>query len=218
MEYSLVEGKKLNSNNYQCEGVRYVKCRDCETTIYLKCALFRTNSCLSIGKIDKITNLLEVTRVHNHDSNSHNCKKILISNAIKRKAEISTGTSLRELFNETCRGVDGASSVTFRSLESSMFKRRKIRQPKIPLSAQEFDALIQETQYTTIHLQTILQLDQIAMIFGSVRMLENLKESTYIQCDATSKVSQEYFFNFYDFLKHRSTCPSCTAYFETNKS
>ena len=183
MEYSLVEGKKLNSNNYGCEGFHYVKCREYATTIYLKCALFRTNSCLSIGIIDKITNLLEVTRVHNHDSNSHNSKKILISNAIKRKAEISRG-NLRELFNETCRGVDGASSVTFRSLESSMFKRRKIRQPKIPLSAQEFDALIQETQYSTI-LQTILQLDQIAMIFGSVRMLENLMESTNIQYDAT---------------------------------
>ena len=183
MEYSLVEGKKLNSNNYGCEGFHYVKCREYATTIYLKGALFRTNSCLSIGIIDKITNLLEVTRVHNHDSNSHNSKKILISNAIKRKAEISRG-NLLELFNETCRGVDGASSVTFRSLESSMFKRRKIRQPKIPLSAQEFDALIQETQYSTI-LQTILQLDQIAMIFGSVRMLENLMESTNIQFDAT---------------------------------
>ena len=101
MEYFLVEGKKLNSTNYECEGFRYVKSRECETTIYLKCALFRTLSCLSIGRIDKITNLLEVTRVHTHDTESHNCKKILLSNAIKRKAEISTG-NLREVFNETC--------------------------------------------------------------------------------------------------------------------
>ena len=42
MEYSLVEGKKLNSNNYECQGFRYVKSRECETAIYLKCALFRS--------------------------------------------------------------------------------------------------------------------------------------------------------------------------------
>ena len=64
MEYSLVEGKKLNSTNYESEGFRYVKSRECETTIYLKYALFRTHSCLSIGRIDKITNQFEVTRVH----------------------------------------------------------------------------------------------------------------------------------------------------------
>ena len=78
MEYSLVEGKKLNSNNYECQGFRYVKSRVCETSIYLKRAVFRTHSCPSIGRFDKITNLLELTRVHNHDSDSHNCNKIMI--------------------------------------------------------------------------------------------------------------------------------------------
>ena len=105
-EYSLVEGKKLNSNNYECQGFRYVKSRECETAIYLKYALFRTHSCLFIVRIDKITNLFELTRVHNHDSDSHNCHKIMISNVIKRKAEESTG-NLREIFDESCRDVDG---------------------------------------------------------------------------------------------------------------
>ena len=196
MEYSLVEGKKLNSTNYESEGFRYVKSRECETTIYLKCALFRTHSCLSIGRIDKITNLLEVTRVHTHDTESHNGKKILLSNAIKRKAEISTG-NLREVFNETCRDADGASSVTFRRLGSSMFKRRRIRQPKIPSSVQEFDALLQDTQYSAIHIQTVLHLDQAAMIFGSVRMLDSLKESTDMQYDTTFKVVPKLFFQLF---------------------
>ena len=42
MEYSLVEGKNFNSINYECQGFRYVKSRECETAIYLKCALFRS--------------------------------------------------------------------------------------------------------------------------------------------------------------------------------
>ena len=37
---------------------------------------------------------------------------------------------LREIFNQTCRNDDWASSVSFRGLESSMSKRMKIQQPK----------------------------------------------------------------------------------------
>ena len=63
MKYSLVEGKKLNSNNYECECICYVKTRESETCIYLECALIRTHPCLSIGRIDDITNLFELTCV-----------------------------------------------------------------------------------------------------------------------------------------------------------
>ena len=166
------------------QGVRNVKSRECETAIYLKCALFRTHSCLSIGRIDKITNLLELTCVHNHDSDSHNCNKIMISDAIKCKAEASTG-NLRELFNESCRDVDGSTSVTFKSLDSSMFKKRKIRQPKLPSSVQQFDALLQNTQYSTIHLQTVFHMDQTAIIFwiSSHRSLSKGINKYSIRCN-----------------------------------
>ena len=52
---------------------------------------------------------------------------------------------LREIFNQTCRNDDWASSVSFRGLESSMSKRMKIQQPKIQSNVQEFDTL---TRYT----------------------------------------------------------------------
>ena len=45
MEYNIVQGKKVNSKNYECEGFRYVQARECQGPIYLKSALFRTNSC-----------------------------------------------------------------------------------------------------------------------------------------------------------------------------
>ena len=141
MEYSLIEGKKLNSNNYECQSFRYIKSREHGNSIYLKCSLFRNNSCTCAGKINKQTNLLELTSAHNHDSAAYNSGRIIISNTVKSKAENST-TNLRELFNETCRGSDEASSVTFRILESSMYKRRRILQPKLPTSALEFDSFL----------------------------------------------------------------------------
>ena len=56
MEYSIAEDKKLNSK-IMSEGFRYVQARECQGSIYLKCALFRTNSCPCIGRINKATDL-----------------------------------------------------------------------------------------------------------------------------------------------------------------
>ena len=96
MEYTTVEGKRLSSKNYYSQGFRYVKSRESSTIIYLKCALFRSHSCRSFAKIDKISNLLEVTKIHNHSEDAHNSDKIVLCNNIKRGAEIST-TNLREV-------------------------------------------------------------------------------------------------------------------------
>ena len=85
MEYTIIEGKKLNSTNYGCSGFRCVNARESKLSIYLKCALFRTHSCKCTGKINKYTNLLEISSVHDHEANANKDEKILISNQIKRK-------------------------------------------------------------------------------------------------------------------------------------
>ena len=104
MEYSVIEGKKLNSNNYECQGFLYVKSREHGDSIYLKCALFRIKSCTCTGKINKQTNLLQLTSPHCHDPGANYSGKIIITNTIKHKAENST-TNLRELFNECCMRI-----------------------------------------------------------------------------------------------------------------
>ena len=87
MEYSIVEGKTLN---YECQAYRYAKVRESPNSIFLKCALFRTHSSESFVKIDKLTDLFEVTNLHNHSVESHNKEKIILCNQIKRKAETTT--------------------------------------------------------------------------------------------------------------------------------
>ena len=77
MEYTTVEGKRLSSKNYYSQGFRYVKSRESANIIYQKCALFRSQSCPSFAKIDKISNLLEVTKIHNHFKDAHNSDKIV---------------------------------------------------------------------------------------------------------------------------------------------
>ena len=55
-----MEGKKVNSSNYLSEGFRYVKARESESIIYVKCSLFRSHSCQCFGKINKSAKLFEI--------------------------------------------------------------------------------------------------------------------------------------------------------------
>ena len=166
MEYTTVEGKRLSSKNYHSQGFRYVKSRESSTTIYLKCGLFRSHSCPSFAKIDRISNLLEVMKIHNHSKDAHNSDRIVLCNNIKRGAEIST-TNLRE------------------GIESTMCKRKRLLQPKIPSSALEFDILLKESSYSANHITTAIYQDEMAIIFGRKCMLNNIKDSPNIQFDGT---------------------------------
>ena len=71
MEYTVIEGLKKNSSNYFCEGFRYIKARESESCIYVKCSLFRTQSCECYGKINKSANLLEISTFHNHEAGAY---------------------------------------------------------------------------------------------------------------------------------------------------
>ena len=92
MVYSLIEGKKLFSNSYECQCFRYMKSREHGNSIYLKCALFRTNSCTCTGKINKQSNFLELTRAHNNDSAAYISGRIIINNTVKRTLRIQRQT------------------------------------------------------------------------------------------------------------------------------
>ena len=77
-----------------------------------------------------------------------------------------------------------------------MCKRRRILQPKIPSSAVEFDTLLKESSYLANHITTVIDQDEMAMIFGSKCMLNNVKDSLHIQFDGTFFVVPKYFCNF----------------------
>ena len=78
-------------------------------------------------------NLLEINAQNNHEAAMHRPKKIIVSNTIKRKAEVSSA-NLRKLFNDTFPGLNEASSVTFKYLESSTLPYQKYSYSKnIPI-------------------------------------------------------------------------------------
>ena len=74
-----------------------------------------------------------MTRGHNHSQAEHESDIIVLANRIKRAAESSTD-NLGKIFDNECRNSLAASSLTFKKLESTMYKRRKLEVPNIPLS------------------------------------------------------------------------------------
>ena len=128
---------------------------------------------------------------HNHDV-MHRSEKIIICNILKRKAEVSSA-NLREVFNDTCRELNEAPSVTF----------KRILQPKMLSSALELDSLLQGSLSFTNHLQMIIVMDGVAVIFGSSTMMNILSNSSTILFDVTFKVVPRIFFlaiyHFYQF-------------------
>ena len=80
MDFSIVEGKKLNSTNYIYGGYRYTKNPESNGTIYLKCTLARQNACEGLAKISTLVNVLEITRAHNHSESEYKSHSIVLAN------------------------------------------------------------------------------------------------------------------------------------------
>ena len=94
----MVEGKKSNSVNYISEGYRYVKYHENNCKIDIRCTLAKQKGCLSLAKIYKPENLLKMTKNHSNSQCDYGTDSIILTNRIKRAAELSTD-NLREVFN-----------------------------------------------------------------------------------------------------------------------
>ena len=78
-----------------------------------------------------------------------------------------------------------------------MCKRRRLLQPKIPSSALEFETLLKESSYSAKHITTAIDQDEMAIIFGSKCMLNNIKDSPHIQFDGTFYVVPKIFLQLF---------------------
>ena len=138
MDFSIEEGKRLNSLNYTSDGYRYTKYRESNETVYLRCTLAKRCACKGTAKISSTSkDLLEMTKAHNHSRIEHKSEIIILANRIKRAAAVSTD-NLREVFNDECRNSSAGSSISFKQLESTLCKRRRLDLPKLPSSPEEF--------------------------------------------------------------------------------
>ena len=70
-------------------------------------------------------------------------------------------------------------------------------QPKIPPSVQEIDLLLQEFLYSDYYLQTVVDVDQITVIFGSRHLIDKFKNESDILFDGTFTAVPKLFYQLF---------------------
>jgi hypothetical protein len=137
---------------YVCENMMYTRQNVKKGVMYLTCDRQVGNrSCEGRAKI--LDDKLHIT--HPHSQHETMCPEItkmkLLSECRKRAADVSTD-SLRSIFDREMRtaSTSAATQIAFNEVESSMYKRRRLVQPRLPDSAENAEASIIGTDYATL--------------------------------------------------------------------
>ena len=162
--------------------------------------------------------LLEITKTHNHSRSEYKSDSIILANKIKRAAE-STTDNLRDVFNNECRYSSTGSSLTFKQLESSMCKRRRLDLPKLPSTPQEFAELLLESPFSHNFRFSIRDANGTAVVFATDFLLSKLIEAETIHFDATFKVVPHIFYQLFTiFIQYKGHAVPAFHVLMTNKS
>ena len=112
--YRRQTGKVLTTT----DGHKYLQCKVKGNKTCLKCVLFR-DGCKATAKL------------HHHSLVQYKSKEYELKSKCKTKAR-SSQDSLRKIFDDITRDDPAGSSVSFPKCESSMYRSRRMLQPKIP--------------------------------------------------------------------------------------
>ena len=94
-------------------------------------------------------------------------------------------SNLRKIFDDTTRTDPSALEVSFPEIESSMYRARRMLQPKIPVDASEFCDMLPGTNFGSYFQFSVVCGNQSAAIFFSDAMRTFLTEVTNVQFDGT---------------------------------
>ncbi|GAB1599652.1 hypothetical protein Ahia01_000242600 [Argonauta hians] len=104
-----------------------------ETTVSLRCQLYRKLDCPATASIKLSEGLLKVIKPHNHAEQQHEWPLIELKEDLKEAAAKSSKTN-REIFDEVCREreISVVSQISFPQVVRSMAYRKADKQPHIP--------------------------------------------------------------------------------------
>ena len=195
MEYTIEEYKRTSGNIFCTPDGKYVQSKHMEKYIYLKCAIFRTG-CRATSRLNRETNLITPLKNHDHSVDLYKTQVYQLKTKCKSVAKNSQ-TNLRMVFDDVTRRDPGACHISFPECESSMYRARRMIQPKIPLTANKFIDMLPTTPYMEHFKFAARSGDQIAAVFYSEQMSTFLAEVTNVQFDGTFFTVPKQFFQLW---------------------
>ncbi|KAI6658397.1 hypothetical protein LOD99_15199 [Oopsacas minuta] len=104
----------------------------------------------------------------NHESTEREIEIMKVTSKLKRKSEYSQG-SLREIFDDEVNQSEVGGFISFAQLESTMYKRKRLCTPEVPLNARTAMSLMEDPgeEFKMYHAFSIEELDEVAIAFMS---------------------------------------------------
>ena len=180
MEYQKVEGERRNSFLYIDGNNCYVKNKNHNGYIYLKCKNYQL--CVGTAKIREGSDLLETIRGHSCDSKTEDFSHLEALEKMKLKAA-NTQIPLRQIYMEMIQdGPENVkSSLSYLKCEQILRGARKTQYSANPNSVEEAVLAISEPNPFNNILKGIITFeDQLATLFCSSALLQILSGSTVI--------------------------------------
>ena len=207
--YEIIEGCRKDSFIYVNGGYTYRMDKAVKGIRYLRCTEFKVG-CPGRAKIS--SDMISITNEHkNHEESETNVEIRKLLTKVKRKAENSQG-SLRELFDEEANESEVGGNISFARLENTMYKRRRLNRPQIPLNAEDAISLMQTCNdefkiYHSFSINGPLP-GEMAIGFMSPKWICALQsggDATLLQADATFFVVPKQFKQLLNiFLEYKS--------------
>ena len=127
-----------------------------------------------------------MTKARNHYRIEYKSESLILAYRLKRAAAVSTD-NLRDIFNDECRSSSVGSSISFKQLESTLCKRRRLDLPKPPSSSEDFSQILLNSPFSKNHRLPIREGNGSAVVFATDLLLSKLIEVETIHFDATFK-------------------------------
>ena len=204
--FVLIEGEKRGSKLWVHDGKGYIKEKETQTNIFLRCRQFRKNNCKGRAVVSQAdANLIHIKNSHSQDcSDSAEVFDVIdVKSSLKRRAENSSA-SLRQIFNDEVEVSPVADQINFPQIIDSMNKRRRRMSPTLPQTPFEasqivacdnerfgkhFRAMVNSSNQSDTH-------PEMSLIFVSDTMKSLMGEGRieFLQLDATFAVVPHLFY------------------------
>ena len=189
LSYEVVEGLRKNSKLYMVYGYLFYKNKVRDSSISLSCQMKSKTNCPATGNLDRLENRVKLTcTFHNHSIDAHQNSMPALKTKLKSVSRTSS-KSTRQVFDEVCRDipVETSSQISFPQVQRVMLNCRSEKNPRTPVSLNEFEQDLHENEFFRKHHQaTVLSNDEpIAFVFFSSSLVERIQNFHQICYDGT---------------------------------
>ena len=179
----------------------------------MRCVLHRNlNRCKVTAKLIPISNLIGSKHAYNHTISLYDSELYELKTKCKTAAKTSC-KRLSKVFEDTTRNHQAATLVSYKSLESSMYRSRREIGPTIPRCADEFCQQIKLTQYGVYYREEVIVGADIGIFFYSYKIAQVLTEIDEIQFDGTFYTVLIHFYQLWTIFarigQHVIPCTHC---------